>query len=143
MSQTSFTVKSANANRAVVPDRAGQLLIQRFNWPVTAQTNGDRILLGYLPANCKIHALASQVIADGATPAFTYSLAVDVDANAIVSADAITATTFKRTAVTTYQLCETIGRPTGNVPVYLLLTAAPASAGGNLSVDLAYFDPGA
>lgn len=131
----------ASANRIIVPDRAGQQIQQRRSWPVVAKTNGDKVIVGYLPANCRLNVQDCQVIADGATPAFTYSLCVDIDGNALISADAVTAATFKRTASTAYQAGETIGVSDVNRPVYLLLSAAPASAGGNVHVDLSYFAP--
>lgn len=134
------TLQSANAIR--VPDRAGEVIINRLVWPVTAKANGDKVIIGYVPANCRIHAPDSQVIADGNTAATTFDVCVDQDTAKIAAAVAVTAATFSRSAVTAYQAVETIGRSTGNRPVYLLLSTAPTTAGGNVIVDLAVYDPG-
>lgn len=131
----------ASANRVIEAGRAGEQILQRRSWPVVAKTNGDKVVVGYLPANHRLNVQDCQVIADGATPAFTYSLCVDIDANALVSADAVTAATFKRTASTAYQAGETIGVSDTPRAVYLLLSTAPTTAGGNVHVDLSYFAP--
>lgn len=137
------TVTLGSANRIRVPDRAGELVINRFDWPVTVQANGDKVIVGYLPANCRIKADESQTIADGATGAMTFDVCVDIDGQVIDSADAITAATFKRTGHTAYQTVETIGKTDANRAVYLKLTTAPTVAGGHIYVDLAVYDPAA
>lgn len=136
------TKKLINADRIRVPDRAGVLIINRYEWPVEAAANGDNIVVGYLPANCRIHALASQVVANGQTPAMTLDVCVDTVDNKLVPAVAITANTFDQTAVTDYELCETLGTSTNNRPVILALRTAPTTAGGKVIVDLAVYDPG-
>jgi len=134
------TLQSANSIR--VPDRAGELVINRLVWPVTAKTDADQVLIGYLPANCRIHAPASQVIADGATGAMTFDVFVDTTATKIASAYAVTASTFKQAAVASAAVIDTIGKATTNRAVYLNLSTAPTVAGGNIVVDLAVYDPG-
>jgi len=138
-----YAVTVPNANRMRVPDRAGELYVNRLSWPVTAQTNGDKVLIGYLPANCKIHVPDSQIIADGATAAMSVDVCVDVDTNPVVDNQAVSLNTFARAAFSTFSLCETIGVSSNNRPVYLLLNTAPTAAGGNVYVDLAIYDPAA
>lgn len=143
MSQSPFTVQLISADRIRVPDRAGELVINRYIWPVTAQSNGDAILIGYVPANCKVDVGNSQIIGDGATGAMTLDVCAGDDTVKLVASQAVVANTFVRAAMSTYQTAETLGRSTNNVPVYLLLGTAPTVAGGNIIVDLASFDPGA
>ena len=134
--------KLINADRIRVPDRAGELIINRFEWPVTAKADGDTVVIGYVPADCRIHALSSQVIADGATGAMTLDVCVDAVANKIAAAVAVTATTFKQAAITTYALCESLGVSSNNRPIILNLSTAPTVAGGKVIVELASFAPG-
>lgn len=107
-------------------------------WDVVAASNNDTVYVGDLPAFHHLVPELISVIADGATPAMTYSLCVDADANALISGQAITATTFNRTGTTAYQLCHTLGASGSNRKVYLKLTTAPTTAGGRMIVNLAY-----
>jgi len=142
MSQSPFTVQLITADRIRVPDRAGELVINRYVWPVTAQSNGDAILIGYLPADTKLDAANSQVIGDGATGAMTFDVCVADDTNKVVAAQAVVAATFVRAAFSTYQLAETLATDSNNRAVYLLLSTAPTVAGGKIIVDLASFATG-
>lgn len=134
--------KLITADRIRVPDRAGALIINRYEWPVSAKSNNDTVIVGYLPANCRIHAPSSQVIADGDTGAMTFDVSIGEVANKILAANAVTASTFKQAPIESFELCETLGRTEDNRPVILNLSTAPTVAGGKIIVDLACFDPG-
>lgn len=139
MAQVTLTT----ADRIRVPDRAGQVVINRYVWPVTAQTNGDSVLIGYLPADCKIVPGASQVVADGSTAAMTFDVCVGGASNVIAAAVPVVLNTFKQVSVPSAAIIETLGTSPTNRPVTLTLTTAPTAAGGKVIVELAVFDPAA
>lgn len=132
------TVTAAGYNRAASSAQANQPVINRHVWNVSAQANGDKVLLARLPAGHRIIPELTSVIANGQTGAFSYDLCVAADANKLITADAVTAATFKRTGVTTYSLVETLGVDFDNDrDVYLLLPDAPDAAGGKVILQLA------
>jgi hypothetical protein len=127
-------------NRAQTPpgQNAGGVIQVQIPWDVVAATNNDTVYIADLPAFHRLVPELCNVIADGDTPALTYSLCVVEDANALISGQAVVASTFTRTAVTTYELAYTLGVSSSNRKVYFKLTAAPATAGGLLVLNLAY-----
>lgn len=132
------TVTAAGYNRVANSAQAYQPVINRHVWDVKPQANGDKVLLARLPAGHRIIPELTSVIANGATPALTYDLCVGVDGNKLITGDAVTAVTFKRTGTTAYALVETLGVDMDNDrDVYLLLPAAPATAGGKVILQLA------
>jgi len=131
----------ASANRILVPARAGELIVQRRSWKVDVQTNGDEIIVGYLPAGCRIHAMASQLLIEAAVPNCDIDLCLGAAANVLHNTGAHTTATATRAAIATYTLVETLGVSDENRPIILLLNTAPASAAGSVHVDLAYFAP--
>lgn len=134
------TVKAAGYSRASSSAQANQPVFNRHVWDVTAQANADKVLLGVLPAGHRLHPEGSSLIANGATPAMTYDLCVGLDTNKVVTASAVTATTFKRDALALTVINETIGVDFDNDrDIYLLLSAAPATAGGKVIAIIASF----
>ena len=135
-------IKAINYDRTAVADRGGDVVVDRKPWPVTKQADGDKVHVGFLPAGHRLNKGDSAVVADGATPALTYSLIlVDDDGTLItlISGDAITASTFKKTALgITNANLKTIGVSQLNRDIYLLLSTAPTATGGNIFVDLQY-----
>lgn len=130
-----------SANRIVVPDRAGDLIVQRRSWRVDVRTNGDEIVIGYLPAGCRIHAPASQLLIEAAVPNCDVDVCIGEAANVLHNTGSHTTATATRAAITTYTLVETLGVSDANRKIILLLNTAPASAAGSIHVDLAYFAP--
>lgn len=130
-----------SANRIVVPDRAGDLIVQRLSWTVTVQTNADTVVIGYLPAGCRLHLPATQVIVEAAVPNCNIDLCLVDTSNVLLDNQAHTTATLTRAAPATYALAETLGISDANRKVILLLNTAPASAAGRIHVDLAYFAP--
>ena len=128
------------SKRGNVPyaDCSGGVRYVPFEWDVVAASNNDTVHIGELPAGHRLIPELIAVIADGSTPAFTYSLCVDSDANAIIAGDAITASTFKRTALSLFQLASQIGVSSVNRKIYLKLTTAPTTSGGKLTAQIAY-----
>jgi hypothetical protein len=134
------TVKAAGYARASSSAQAGQPVINRHTWDVTAQADGDKVLIGVLPAGHRLHPEGSSLIANGATPAMTYDLCVGADANKVVTASAVTATTYKRDALATTVVNETIGVDFDNDrDIYLLLSDAPATGTGKVIATIASF----
>lgn len=135
-------VKVTNYDRQAVADRGGEVLCPRKSWPVTIQANADKVHIGYLPAGHRLDKGLSAVTADGATPALTYSLIIVKDDGSLVtliSAQAVVAATYTRTALgITDANLEALGVSDNNRDIYLLLSTAPATAGGNMHVDLQY-----
>lgn len=117
---------------------AGGVTQVQLPWDVVAASNNDTVYVGDLPAYHRLVPELTSVLADGSTPAMTYSLCVVSDSNALISGQAVTAATFNRTATTAYQLCHTLGVSDTNRKVYLKLTTAPTSAGGQVIVQLGY-----
>jgi hypothetical protein len=130
-----------SANRIVVPDRAGQLIVQRRSWPVTVKSNGDTVVVGYLPAGCRPHAPACQLIVEAAVANSNWDLCLVDTSTILIDGQAHTTATLTRAAVTTYSTIETIGVSSSNRAIVLLLNTAPASAAGTVHVDLAYYAP--
>lgn len=129
----------ASAHRIVVPARAGELIIQRKSWPVTVETNGDTIVIGYLPANCKIAVGLSQVYFEAAVPNCDVDVCIDTASNVLHNTGAHTTATSTQAAFSTFDLGETLGVSTDNRKILLLLNTKPTSAVGSIHVDLAYY----
>ena len=129
------------AHRIVVPDSAGKLIVQRKSWTVTVKANADTVIVGYLPAGCRLHAPACQLVVEAAVPNSNYDLGIDDVATILIDGQAHTTATLTRAGVTTYATIESIGVSQSNRPIILLLNTAPASAAGKVHVDLAYFAP--
>jgi hypothetical protein len=130
-----------SSNRMSVSDRTGQLIVQRFSWPVTVKTNADTVVVGYLPADHKLHIPACQVVVEAAVANSNYDLCLVSTSNVLLDNQAHTTATLTRAALTTYSLGETLGVSSDNRAVILLLNTAPAAAGGTVHVDLAYYAP--
>jgi hypothetical protein len=128
----------ASAHRIIVPGRAGELIIQRKSWPVTVETDGDTILIGYLPANCKINVGLSQVIFEAAVKTCDVDVCIDTASNVLHNSGTHTESTLTRAAFSTHELGETLGVSTNNRAILLLLNSKPGSAVGSIHVDLAY-----
>lgn len=143
--------KLPSANMIIVADRAGVLIKQRKSYPVAVQANGDRVLIGFLPAGYKLDIGLCRTFVLGADiAAQTFDICIgtgavdwDGDANVLVDNLAVTAdTAVNGTVFSTFALGETLGVSSANRPVYLLWSAAPATAEGTIHVDLAYFATG-
>lgn len=119
-------------------NKDGSPIVKQFPWDVVAASNNDTVHVGYLPAFHRLVPELCCAIADGSTPAFTYSLMIDNDTNALISGDAVTASTFKRTASGLTKVVQDIGVSAANRKVYFKLTTAPASGGGKLIAQLGY-----
>jgi hypothetical protein len=140
------TYKTSNYGQTPVADRAGEHLRPRFSWPVRkngdeshALANGDKIVVGQLPAGHRFDKLNTQVVVDNGTTALNYDLCIDNDATIIIDNQAVSATTFTRTAASISDAnAEAIGVSTANRDVYLILNTAPTADGGNVYVDLSY-----
>jgi hypothetical protein len=130
-----------SANRIVVPPRAGELIVARLVWDVAVKSNADTVVIGYLPAGCKLHAPASQIYFDAAVPNCDVDLLLVDTSNVLINTGAHTTATATRVAMTTYELAETLGVSESNRAILLLLNTAPASAAGNIIADVAYFAP--
>jgi hypothetical protein len=148
------TYKSTNYGKTPVGDRGGDVIVSRFKWAIdvngydgsgdsTALVNGDKILVGQLPAG---HFLVPELCAginDGVnTGTGHFSIAVDVDANLVVSNVAMAASTYSKTAAAAGlpAQCEapTLGISTLNRDVYFILNNVPTAAGGYLIAQIAY-----
>lgn len=127
-------------NREVVPvaGAAGVTIANPMVWDVEAAANGDTVHIGWLPADHKLLPEACSVLSEGGA-AMTFDVCVEEDANAIVAGRAVANATFARSAVTTYEKCHELGASPVNRKVYLKLSAAPAAAGGQVTVNLVYF----
>lgn len=135
-------IKVTSYDRMAVADRGGVVLCPRKSWPATKQANGDKVHVGYLPAGHRLDKGLSAVTADGATAGMTYSLIIVKDDGStvtLISAQAVTAATYTRTALgITDANLEALGVSDNNRDIYLLLSTAPTADGGNMHVDLQY-----
>lgn len=136
----SYSEKASNYGTIAVSDRAGQVIQDRRKWAVSAHANNDQVLVGYLPAGHRLVKELCKFIADGNTPAMTLDVCIGNTTQKLNSAVAVTASTFLSQASTiTDAVCETIGEQDDvNTDVFLNLTTAPTTAGGNVYVVLAY-----
>lgn len=130
-----------SAHRIAVPDRAGVLIVPRNSWKVAVKSNADTIVVGYLPAGCRILPALSQLYIEAAVPNCDVDVCIDTTSNVLHNTGAHTTATATRAAFSTYDLAETLGVSTENRKIILLLNTAPASAAGNIHVDLAYSTP--
>lgn len=130
-----------SAHQFPVADRAGQLIIQRKSWLATVKTDGDTVVVGYLPAGHRLHAPSTQVIFEAALGTGDIDVAIGTTSNKLIDSGGNTNTTFKRVGATTYELAETLGVSDENRPIILHLVDAPAAGGGNVIVDIGYYAP--
>ena len=131
-----------SAHSIIVPGRAGELIVQRKSWAVTVKSNADLVGIGYLPAGCRIHVPSSQLLIEAAVPNCDVDVVIVDASNVLHNTGAHTTATLTRAAFSTFALAETLGVSSENRLIALLLNTAPASAAGNIHVDLAYFAPG-
>lgn len=150
------TYKDPNYGSTPVADRAADAIIKRYTWVVSktspgttggaALANGDKILIGQLPAG---HFLVPELcagIANAFCPALHYSIAVDADANLMFSSATVAANTFKKDTGNTDAfalIAETLGVSTLNRDIYFIIDTAPTTDGtvpfkGRLTAQIGY-----
>lgn len=137
------TIKTVDSDRINVAGRAGELIVQRKNWPVATVVAADLVVIGYLPAGHRIHAQASQLRIEAAVPNCDIDLVLldGDDVRVLHNTGSHTTGSVTRVALTTYDLVETIGTSSENRALALLINTAPATFVGEIKVDLAYFAP--
>ena len=138
MSQVSLQ----SANKIIVPDRAGQLIVQRKSWLVSVVVDADTILVGYLPAGCRIHVPSTQIIFEAAVPNCDVDLLIVDTGSVLINSGAHTTATLTRVGASTYSLAETLGVSSENRAILLLANTHPATAAGSIHAEVGYFAPG-
>lgn len=132
----------ANAHDFPVPDRSGVLIIERKVWKVTVKSNADTIVVGHLPAGCRLHVPLTKLIFEAAVPNCDIDLTVGSSPATVINSGAFTTGTLAARVSSDYAAAETLGVSDENRIVELALIAAPASAAGNVIAEIAYFAPG-
>lgn len=127
---------AAKRNDTATGPAYGINVTNRHTWTVEAAANGDTVLIGELPGGHRLLPEACSVIANAAAPAMTIDVYVDTPASTLFDNVAIAGGAFARQALTAFAVAEAIGVSPLNRNVYLLLQAAPAANGGQVSVVL-------
>lgn len=132
----------ANAHDFPVPDRVGVVIIQRKAWKVTAKSNGDTVVVGHLPAGCRLHVPLTKLIFEAAVPNCDVDLTVGSSPTTVINSGAFTTATLAAKTSSDYAAAETVGVSDENRIVELAMITAPASAAGTIYAEIAYFAPG-
>ena len=132
----------ANAHDFPVPDRSGVLIIQRKAWKVTVKSNADTIVVGHLPAGCRLHVPLTKLVIEAAVPNCDIDLTVGGTPVTVINSGSHTTATLSAKVSSDYAAAETVGVSDENRIVELALITAPASAAGTVYAEIAYFAPG-
>lgn len=132
----------ANAHSFPVPDRAGVVIIQRKAWPVAVKSNGDTIVVGHLPAGCRLHVPLTKIVIEADVPNCDVDLTVGTGPTTVINSGAHTTATLSAKVSSDYAAAETVGVSDENRIVELALITAPASAAGTIYAEIAYYAPG-
>lgn len=131
-----------NAQDFPVPDRVGQLIIQRKKWQVTVKADASTVVVGYLPAGCRLHVPLTKLIFEAAVPNCDVDLTVGSTPTTVINSGAFTTGTLAAKVSSDYAAAETVGVSDENRIVELALITAPATAAGSIYAEIAYYAPG-
>ena len=129
----------ASSHQFPVPDRAGQLIVQRKSWKVTAKTNGDTVVIGHLPAGCRLHVPLTKLVFEAAVPTCDIDLTVGDTPTTVITSGTFTTGTAAAISSSDHAAAQTVGVSEENRIVSLLLNTAPGSAAGTIHAEIAYF----
>ena len=129
----------ASSHQFPVPDRAGQLIVQRKSWKVTAKTNGDTVVIGHLPAGCRLHVPLTKLVFEAAVSTCDVDLTVGDTPVTVINSGTFTTGTLAAIASSDHAAAQTVGASEENRIVSLLLNTAPGSAAGTIHAEIAYF----